>query len=296
MRKDALTFRTIAVATDLSEAASFALRYAQEIARRHESTLVIVHVIDPVSYAFPAGASDEFKGDQAARDELRRIEEDTRRKGITVHSVIESGIICECILQSLADHHVDLLVLGTRGKTEAGRVALGTVARQLLGKASCSILTISPGADISLPWAGQWRRVLAATDFSAASLAALNLAQSIVHEQLLVLHTAHCANQHECSHCLERLRFLAPFNESHTVPVNHIVASGDEGQVIAAYAHSFDADLVVLGSPGRELSEEDLPRSTILQVISHVSCPVLCVPAARGTTEGELIQEVAFAC
>jgi hypothetical protein len=27
-------------------------------------------------------------------------------------------------------------------------------------------------------------------------------------------------------HCLEQLRFLAPFNESHTVPVEHIVDTG----------------------------------------------------------------------
>jgi hypothetical protein len=43
---------------------------------------------------------------------------------------------------------------------------------------------------------------------------------------------------------MERLRFLAPFNESHTVPVEHIVASGSAGKVIAEYAEKFGADLV----------------------------------------------------
>ena len=38
------------------------------------------------------------------------------------------------------------------------------------------------------------------------------------------------------------------------------------------------ADLVVLGSPVNELAEADLYTSTVLQVISKVSCPVLCVP------------------
>jgi nucleotide-binding universal stress UspA family protein len=296
MRADALKFRTIAVATDLSKAASSALRYAQAIARQHESTLVIVHVIDPVGYAFPSGIPDVLAADQAAREELRRIEEDTRQQGIEVHSVIESGIICECILQTLLDDRVDLLVLGTRAKTEAGRVALGTVARQLLAKTPCSILTVSPDADASLPWAGQWRRVLAATDFSAASLAALSLAQSIVHQQLLVLHAARRNNEHTCSHCLERLRFLAPFNESHTVPVNHVVESGDAGDLIAKHARNLDADLVVLGSPNKELSAEDLLTSTILHVVSQVSCPVLCVPSTRGSAATEVIDEVGFAC
>lgn len=292
MRKDALKFKMIAVATDLSKAGSSALRYAEAIARRHDSDLVIVHVIDPVGYAFPAGTPDSLAADQAARDEVKRIEEDTRRRGITVHSVIESGVICECIVQSLLDHRADLLVLGTRAKSEAGRVALGTVARQLLAKAPCSILIISPDTDASLPLAGQWRRILAATEFSAASLAALHLAQSIAQEQLLVLHAGRCGNEHQCSHCLERLRFLAPFKESHTVAVNHIVASGEAGEVIAAYSRSFGADLVVLGSPDNELSTEDFPASTILQVISRVSCPVLCVPSPGDSDAREVIQGV----
>lgn len=295
MRTDALKFRTIVVATDLSEAASFALRYAQAIAHQQESTLVIVHVIDPVGYAFPSGTPDVLAADHAAREELRRIEEDTLRRGIEVHSVIESGIICDCILQTLVDHGADLLVLGTRAKTEAGRVALGTVARQLLAKAPCSILTVSPDADASLSWAGRWRRVLAATDFSAASLAALALAESIVHEQLLVLHAASGADEDTRARCLERLRFLAPFNASHTVPVNHIVESGDAGDLIAKRTRSFDAELVVLGSPDKELSAEDFPTSTILQVVSHVSCPVLCVPFTSDPGVRAVVHEVKLA-
>lgn len=295
MQTNPLKFGTIIVATDLKDTTSSALRYAQAIARLHGATLVTLRVIDPVGYAFPSGAPESLAADQAAREELKRIEEDTRRQGIPVHSIMESGVICERILQAVSDHHADLLVLGTRAQTEAGRVALSTIARQLLAKAPCPILTVPPDADAFLPWAGRWRQVLAATDFSAASLEALRIAQCIVNVQLLVLHAARCSNEHECSHCLGRLRFLAPFNESHTVPVNHIVASGDAGELIVEHARRFHADLVVLGSPDKELSAEDFPASTVLQVISHVSCPVLCVPSARGSATSEVIQEVAFA-
>ena len=66
--------------------------------------------------------------------------------GIPVHSVLESGIVSQRILQAVSDHHADLLVLGTRAKTEAGCVALGTVARQLLAKSRCPIPTVCPDA------------------------------------------------------------------------------------------------------------------------------------------------------
>jgi nucleotide-binding universal stress UspA family protein len=297
MTSRSLKFNTIVVATDLCETTSSALRYAQAIARVHESTLVIVHVIDPLAYAFPNGAPTYLAADQAARADLARIEEETRNQGIPVHSVVESGVVCERILQAVTDHHADLVVLGTRARGEAGRVALGTVARQLLAKAPCPVLAVSPDADASLPWAGDWRRVLAATDFSAASLSALSFAHRVAQSQFLALHVSPCTNVRPCMQCLERLRFLAPFNESHTVPVEHVVTSGDVAKVIAEHAWKFHADLVVLGSPANQLTEEDLPSSTVLQVISYVNCPVLCIPPLAGIRSIEVIKkEEALQC
>ena len=52
MNHDILKFRTIAVATDLSDPASAALRYAQTMARMHPSRLVLVHVIDRLRLFF----------------------------------------------------------------------------------------------------------------------------------------------------------------------------------------------------------------------------------------------------
>ena len=288
-------FETIVVAMDFSAKSSATLRYAQAIAQLHGAKLLLVHVIDPMAYAFPTGVPESLAADQAAREELARIEEETRKQGIGVRSVVETGDICERILQCVREYKGKLLVLGTRGRTEAGRVALGTIARQLLAKAPCPILTVTPDAESLLPWAGQWRTVLLATDFSLASLCALSSAHRIAHEQLVVLHSSGAKSKKERGVLLERLRFLAPFNESHTVPVEHFIVTGDPAEVIPQYAKESHADLVVLGSPSRVLSEKDMPSSTVLQVISNVSCPVLCIPAAEGVTEEGLIHQMEHA-
>jgi nucleotide-binding universal stress UspA family protein len=292
MSPNTLQFKTIAVAIDLTESASPALRYAQAMARMYNATLVLVHVIDPLAYAFPNGAPALLSANAAAAAELKRIEEETSALGIPVHSVIERGIVCERILQAMTEHHAELLLLGTRAKTEAGRVALGTVARQLLARSRCPIMTVSPDALNSLPWAGCWRRVLAATDFSPASVRALRCAHQLALRQLVLLHVPQREKGIEDLRCLERLRFLAPMNESHTVPVEHIVAPGSAGKLIADYAEKFGADLVVLGSPENELAEEDFATSTVLQVISKVKCPVLCLPFVKNGSAAELTYEV----
>jgi nucleotide-binding universal stress UspA family protein len=278
MNLNLLKFRTIALATDLTDASSPALRYAQAMARMYQSTLVLIYVVDPLAYAFPKGAPPLLEANAAAAAELKKIEDETRALGIAVHSVVQSGAICERILRTVGEYGADLLLLGTHGKTEAGRVALGTVARQLLAKSRIPIMTVSPEAVNSLPWAGCWRRVLAATDFSPASIYALHCAHQVALRQLIIVHVANSEKGHKCMNCRERLRFLAPFNESHTVPVEHIVTEGEAGHAISECAHKFGVDLVVLGSPEYELSEEAFPTSTVLQVVSQVNCPVLCLP------------------
>ena len=291
MNQNILKFRTIAVATDLSNPASDGLRYAQAMARMYQSTLVVVHVIDPLAYAFPEGAPLFLAANQAAAAELRKIEEETSALGIPVHSVMESGVVCERILEAVKDHHADLLVLGTRAKTEAGRVALGTVARQLLARSRCPILTVSPDAAKSLPWAGCWGRVLAATDFSPASIRALHCAHQVALRQLILLHVPEGEQEVPTAHHRERLCFLAPFNESHTVPVEHIVEVGDAAGLIERYAQKYAVDLLVLGSPERELTEQDFPSSTVLRVISRVRCPVLCLPVESTLSAAEVRHE-----
>ena len=291
-----LQFNTILVATDLSEAGSAALRYAQAIALMQKSVLVVVHVIDPVSYAFPEGVPDSVAADQGARNELKKIEEETRRHGIPIHSVVETGIVYERILQAVRDHNADLLVVGTRAKTQVGRAALGTVARRLLAKAACPVLTVPPEADEHLYLAGRWRHVLVATDYSEASLSALGHAQRIADELLIVLHVTESSFGGDHREHLERLRFLAPFNESHTVPVEHIVIQGEPGDVIGEYSRRFHADLVVLGSPVNELNDEDFHTSTVLQVISAVNCPVLCVPSLPASQAVNVVKEVTLSC
>jgi hypothetical protein len=49
---------------------------------------------------------------------------------------------------------------------------------------------------------------------------------------------------------------------------------------------------VVLGSPENELAEEDFATSTVLQVISKVKCPVLCLPLVENALPAELTYEV----
>jgi len=289
---NSLKFGTILVATDLQGNNSAALRYAQAIASQHGSTVVILYVIDPVGYAFPNGSREFVKTNTEASDELKRIEDEIGRSGIAVRSVVESGAVCDRILHAIKEHNADLLILGTKAKTNAGRVALGIVARRLLARSSCPILTVPRGAESLLSTAECWRRVLVATDFSASSLSAVQCAHRIVRGELLVVHASGPNHEKECPSYLERLRFLAPLNESHTVPVEHIAASGDIGKLVSQLVLTFKPDLIVLGAPESDLTPDELGASTVMEIVSGAFCPVLCVPAQLASSETTFMPEV----
>lgn len=294
--KTRFRFEAIVVAGDFSEYPSSALRYAEAISKVHGSRIIVAHGIDPVGYAYTHGEPETIRRDKAAHEELTRIEDETRRHGIPVHSASESGIICDRILQSVIENHADLLVLGTKATTQTGRTALGIVARRLLARTPCPMLMVSPECEAHLLSAGVWRKVLAATDFSIASLEALSYAHRVAYERLMVLHAEPCPESSGSNSCLERLRFLAPFNESHTVPIEHLVLTGNPGRVIADHANKLHADMVILGSPTDELTEEDFCSSTVLQVVSRARCPVLCVPSTLASPANPLMKKAANVC
>lgn len=288
-------FKTIVAATDFSVESSAALRCAQAIARRQRANLLLIHVIDPVGYAFPEGAPSSLNRDAAAREELARIEAEVRQHGIPVHSRVETGLVCERILLSLRDHKAALLVLGTKAITGAGRAALGKVTRELLAHSPCPILTVAPDDPKQPRDFSGWNNVLAATDFSLASLSALHYAQTVAGNHLIVIHSARCGRHLDCPNCLERLRFLAPFNEMHGVPVDHVVTGGDPATIIIDAAERLSPDLIVLGAPSPSHHAEPSDTSTVVRVISAVAAPVLLVPEGHLHSEDEVIEEVATA-
>jgi nucleotide-binding universal stress UspA family protein len=208
---------------------------------------------------------------------------------------VETGIVCERILLSLRDHKAALLVLGTKAITGAGRVALGSVTRQLLAHSPCPILTVAPEEPGEQREYGYWDNVVAATDFSFASVNALHYAQRIAGRQLIVIHSARCGRHLDCPNCLERLRFLAPFDESHGLPVDHVVTGGDPAAAIVDLAQRLKPHLIVLGAPSQAHDAADLESSTVFRVISGVRTPVLIVPEGRMRYEDEVIEEVATA-
>lgn len=146
--------RTILHPTDFSDHSAVALRLAGSLARHYGARLIVLHAIAPsgfdLSRAIEEGVLDA-PIDRAALEEklgqLRAADDEIRLET----RLVEGDPVAE-ILREADLVPCDLIVMGTRGRSEVSRVLVGSVAEAVVRRARCPVLTVKPPAR-TLPYA-----------------------------------------------------------------------------------------------------------------------------------------------
>jgi nucleotide-binding universal stress UspA family protein len=143
----ACAFKNILVPTDFSPTSRRALEYAGLLAKQFDGSIRLLHVVDdPVSaaawtegYALSVGAlRDRMVAD--AELELSRLAWSIADLGIT--SQVLLGPPALTIVESAAETHADLIVMGTHGRSGISHLLLGSVAERVIRLAPCPVLTV----------------------------------------------------------------------------------------------------------------------------------------------------------
>jgi nucleotide-binding universal stress UspA family protein len=141
-----MKFRKILFATDFSDASAMALSVAACLARDCQAELVIVHVQQPPA----ANAGEEMIGslyeidDARARTQLEGLQ--LPITGLNVRRELLLGPAADEIVNFAQQEKVDLVVLGTHGRTGLSRLLMGSVAELTVRRAQCPVLTVKPHA------------------------------------------------------------------------------------------------------------------------------------------------------
>jgi nucleotide-binding universal stress UspA family protein len=129
-----LPIRTIIHPTDFSDRSESALSLAWSLARDHGALLILLHVIVPTEDSW-------FQQDAAeVREKLNQMPMPGAE--VRVDRRLIEGIPASEILRVAAETNADLIVLGTHGRTGVARALLGSVAEQVVRRASCPVLTL----------------------------------------------------------------------------------------------------------------------------------------------------------
>lgn len=140
--------REILHPTDFSEGAAPAFDTAVEMARRFESRLTILNVSTPPTYIGHFGDGYSVSAEQMAamKAEQERLLDQLRTRaleaGVPCTTFAIEGFANEAIVEQAAARNIDLIVLGTHGRTGLGRLLLGSVAERVVRTAKCPVLTV----------------------------------------------------------------------------------------------------------------------------------------------------------
>ena len=140
--------KRILVPLDFSEQSAHALEYAKMLGKALDASLDLLHVVpnpfvaDPsgLSLALPQAVLDEF--DREARTRLEKVLTSAERKTFNVRNIVKMGDPRAEILDYARLAAVDLIVMGTHGRTGVSRVFLGSVAERVVRTASCPVTTV----------------------------------------------------------------------------------------------------------------------------------------------------------
>lgn len=144
--------RKILFPTDFSHTGDSALELATTLARERGAKLLIVHVEEP-----PAayGAGEMYYGmPDPVTDDLRKMLEQVAPPDpqVPCERRLITGDPATAIASLAQDEGVELIVMGTHGRTGLMRLLMGSVAEAVVRRAPCPVLTLrQPSAPESAP-------------------------------------------------------------------------------------------------------------------------------------------------
>jgi nucleotide-binding universal stress UspA family protein len=300
----ARSVKNVLFATDFSATSESALPYATAICRRFRSTLHLVHVLSEASLLMMTGGLDYVSmgtiyedAHNEAKDKLDQIA--AHLETIPHHIYVRHGAVWKNLAEVIQQSEIDLIVVGTHGRTGLGKLLLGSVAEDILHHASCPVLTAGPkvsgraklpafknSARDLAPVELELRQILFATNFSkdAARMAqeAALLADEF-HARLTLMHvmedyTRLGSRPEPLEENLQKLRELIPTKaELQHIPET-LLEFGHAPERILKAAEEREADMIILGARAyAEIGSTHLPWSAAHHVIAQAHCPVLTI-------------------
>jgi nucleotide-binding universal stress UspA family protein len=284
---------------DFSEQSRLALRWAGAFATRFNARLTIASVVDPVL----AEASRIRSGRDLVKAEteaaLREFAAATWREGAPAQTAFATtvGDAATAIRDMAEAHGAGLIAMGTHGLGGFHKWLLGSTTERVLRRTRVPVLAVPPSDELHAPAgaAGQVSHLLAATDFSDASVEAMKVAAEWARAFAAAMTVAHVVEplavaaqwqalvddsaQVRVDSARARLRALAQV-VCGTTACEDVVAIGRTAEAIAAIAADRRAQMIVmsLGSGAAALSAR--PGTIAYRVLRLSPIPVLVVPGA----------------
>jgi nucleotide-binding universal stress UspA family protein len=282
-----LSLKNILVPTDFSVASRAALPFASTLATIYGSTILLAHSIAPEPHrqvvADPLSAEDDHRWQDASR-KLFEFARDPLLSNVPSRTFLDCGDLAAVIPALVDEQHVDLIVLGTRGRRGVSKMILGSASESIYRSAMCPVLTVGPAAHKPEGW--KLRRILCAVDSAEDHEPALRYALSLAEEkeaEFILLEAIPLVPwQHRSS--VERatrrtLEALMPEDAKDWCMPQYVVRWEHPAEAILNESRQREVDLIVMSIRRSRAASwsAHLPWPVASEVVSRAPCAVLTV-------------------
>jgi nucleotide-binding universal stress UspA family protein len=150
-------FKKILCPVDFSKFTSEVVTYAASMAKQYGAELHMLHVIPNLTYFTPYEsfltpenlvAMEKNIQDEVDRDFGRILS----RVDIDAKKVVRTGVAFVEIIDYAKSEGMDLIVMGTHGRSGIEHILIGNVAEKVVRKSPCPVMTIRPrGKEFKMP-------------------------------------------------------------------------------------------------------------------------------------------------
>lgn len=142
-----MAVKNILCPLDFSDNGDAALTYATSLAKEYGAKLHLVHVYEE-AFAYVDGGFAAAPIPPADKEPLReQLEATVPPQDVDFERNFLTGTPSKELIDYAKDRNIDLVVMGTHGRTGLGRILMGSVAEAVVRKAPCPVLTIKQPAD-----------------------------------------------------------------------------------------------------------------------------------------------------
>jgi|KBSMisStaDraftv2_1062788.scaffolds.fasta_scaffold804034_2 nucleotide-binding universal stress UspA family protein len=144
-----ILLRQILVPTDFSDRSEVALTYGVALTRQFDASLHLLHVVESITVAadpqpWQWGSREEIDHAIASHawDDLHRVIPAEDQRSVRVQFALEWGMPFVEIIRYAKAHAIDLIAMGTHGRSAVKHLVMGSVAENVVRTAPCPVLTV----------------------------------------------------------------------------------------------------------------------------------------------------------
>jgi nucleotide-binding universal stress UspA family protein len=276
--------KKILVPTDFSKAANIAIDVAADIAKKANSELILLHVVEEAS-----GTSFNITGEvdssggwenklftmkliEKSKKQMARLWEEVKATGVKVKQELRLGTAFHGMRDIITEQKVDLVVMGTAGHSKLEEMIIGSNTEKVVRNSKCPVLTVH-----KKPATTDFKDIVYATAmskdeevFSRVVRNTQQLYNSTVH--LVRINTP--GNFQRDAVTRKYMEDFARKLQLKNFTVN-IFNDLTEEEGIIYFADSINADLIAMATHGRTGFAHVLAGSIAEEVVSHSKRPVL---------------------